>query len=58
MLGGHGRYDYVPISRRAGYSWPGGASGWLSTSGSISNISPLVKGWAQSLPPAGPSLTS
>lgn len=24
MLGGHGRYDYVPVTRRAGYSWPGG----------------------------------
>jgi allantoinase len=25
MLTGHGRYDYVPITRRPDYSWPGGA---------------------------------
>lgn len=25
MLPGHGRYDYVPITERADYSWPGGA---------------------------------
>lgn len=25
MLRDHGRYDYVPITRRADYTWPGGA---------------------------------
>ena len=30
-LPSHGRYDYVPITKRPTYDWPGGANDWPST---------------------------
>jgi hypothetical protein len=34
-LRSHGRYEYVPITRRADYSWPGGKRLAVTTAGAI-----------------------